>query len=252
MTSRNLVEIPFVLLDENKQPICPFDVNTELAQSQKFRTHFWNLFKYKIYPPDDIKTVKSLKEELKNTVLKEMKFPEYYITTDYLWFISAERRGFVKYVKDKHHDGIQRIHRIERSLSYQMNNPCELWTHYTIDILHDGQPYKIEIAIKDALSFKKIQQACLKRAGIVYSSIKNKEWELLFDFYLRHTTPKVVGKPLDIPKNNFVELDTSKADEIKALQGKVAELTDRLGDDVKKTLTKRYKDDKKIMDGILK
>ncbi len=40
--------------------------------------------------------------------------------------------------------------------------------------------------------------------------------------------------------------------EIKKLRGTVDNLIDRLGVDTNKTLSKRYKDDKKIMDGVLK
>ena len=49
---------------------------------------------------------------------------------------------------------------------------------------------------------------------------------------------------------DFVNISTSS--EIKKLRGTVEDLKDRLGDDAKKTLSKRYKDDKKVMAGVLK
>ncbi len=253
MISNALLELPFVFLDENKQSICPFDISPESAQGHEFKRHFRNYFKHKIFPPENITTIKSLRIELKNTVLNGMEFPEYYTTTDFGWFVSTERRGFVKYADSKPHNGIQRIQKFNTSLAHQINNPRSLVIGYNITVLYAGNLYTIELAIKDALSFKKFQQACLKYAGIVIPSIKNNMWELVFDYYLQHNEPENIGKPTEIPKNNFVELaQTPNAEEFKALKRKVADLTDRLGEDIKKTLTKRYKDDKTIMDGVLK
>lgn len=213
-----LVEIPFIFITHDGKELC-----FGYLDDRNKVLRLW-------------RDVDTIPQTIRSVCNPEDNHVEYYTTQDICWFKIRNSRGLVKHLPEKPHRGIQTIKYITDNIE-----PPRPLKYYEVLIEDNGRRDSIPIYVKDILSFKKFQQTYLEHVGKIIPTIKKQIWEEVLAFYLEKITSpetKRIGEP--------------KLQEIRHLQDTIEQLKDRLGDETRTALKKRFADDKKVMDGVLK
>ncbi len=178
----SLIEIPFIFCSGGKETTSII-VNAHSLQHYSFseKVVLRNIIDNKIPLPCSIET---------HLVRKDVV--DYYTTQDFDWFLIAEKHGYVKYLIDKTHVGIQMIKKTIWGRDNSFKSRAVIV--YEITIFNGTSLCHVPVPLDDIYNYKVFQQASLKYCRLAYPHIKDVKWKLIVDFFIEHT-PDMSGDP---------------------------------------------------------